>query len=94
MRTDRAISYLPMFRQLVMVFAGTSSQLRVVYERARSRDLHFAIYTEELFRIGNDRDNRAAVRAVASETLNLVGMAFWEDKKTTDKILKGLSLHP
>jgi hypothetical protein len=86
--------YLPMFRQPVLVFTGRAAQLRAAYERARGRDLRFAIYTEGLFNTGNDRDNRAAVRAVPSEALNLVGMAFWEDKKTVDKVLKGLSLHP
>jgi hypothetical protein len=85
--------YLPMFRQPVLVFAGTAEQLRAVYERAIGRNLRFSIYTEELFKTGNDIDNRAAVKAVRSEDLKLVGLALREDRKTVDKVLKGLSLH-
>jgi hypothetical protein len=85
--------YLPMFRQPVLVFSGDAAQLRTVYERMRSRDLRFAIFTEELFQTGNDRDNRAAVRAVPSEQLNIVGLAARAEKKIMDKVLRGLSLH-
>jgi hypothetical protein len=85
--------YLPMFRQPVLVFSGDAAQVRAVYERMRSRDLRFAIFTEELFQTGNDRDNRAAVRAVPSEQLKIVGLAARAEKKIMDKVLRGLSLH-
>ena len=57
------------------------------------REITPAIYTEELFRTGNDVDNRAAVKAVKQDDLNLVGMAFRAPKKTVDKVLDGLKLH-
>ncbi|HEY7907555.1 MAG TPA: DUF2000 domain-containing protein [Thermomicrobiales bacterium] len=85
--------YLPMFRQPVLVFSGNAAQMRTVYERMRSRDLRFAIFTEELFQTGNDIANRAAVRAVPSEQLNIVGLAARAEKKIMDKVLRGLSLH-
>lgn len=86
-------AYLPMFRQPVMVFAASAEQLKTVYERAMSRELTFSIFTEELFSTGHDADNRAAVKAVQAEDLNIVGMAFRAEKSSVDKVLKGLTLH-
>ncbi len=85
--------YLPMSRQPVLVFSGTAEQLRTVYRRAMDRGLRFAVFTEDLLGTNNDIDNRAAVKAVRSEDLRLVGMAFHDDRKVIDKVLKGLSLH-
>ena len=87
-------AYLPMFRQPVLVFAATGSELRRTYDRARSRDLRFAVFTDELFATGNDDDNRAAVKAVAAADLNLAGLALRADAKQVDKVLRGLKLHP
>ena len=56
--------------------------------------MRFSIYTEELFSTPHDEANRAAVRAVPGEQLNLVGMALRGKKKVIDKLLKGLRLHP
>lgn len=85
--------YLPMIIQPIMIFAADAAQMRTVYERAMTQEARFAIYTEELFSTGHDEANRAAVKAVAAEDLNLVGIALRADKKVVDKILKGLSLH-
>jgi len=86
--------YLPMFRQPVMVFAGPPDAIRGAYDRAMERGIKLSVFTEELFRTGNDLDNRAAVRAVPREGLRLTGMAFHADRKLADKVLKGLTLHP
>jgi hypothetical protein len=85
--------YLPMVIQPILVFEADADQLRQAYERAMSRDMTFAFYTEELFATGNDIDNRAAVKAVTAEDLNLAGIALRDRKKTVDRVLKGLSLH-
>ena len=85
--------YLPMIIQPILIFEADADQLRQAYERAMSREVKLAIYTDELFATGNDIDNRAAVKAVSAEVLNLAGIALRERKKTVDKILKGLSLH-
>jgi hypothetical protein len=86
--------YLPMFRQPVLVFAATGDQLKKVHERALSREVPMAVYTEELFATGHDEANRAEVRAVEAGKLNLVGVALRTDRRTVDKIVKGLKLHP
>ena len=85
--------YLPMIVQPIMVYEASAEKLRTVYERARSREVDFAIYTEELFSTSHDGANRAAVKAVKSADLKLVGLAFRAERKMTDKLVKGLSLH-
>jgi hypothetical protein len=85
--------YLPMLRQPILVFEASAEQLRKVYERAMKREVRFTIYTEDLFATGNDIDNRAAVKAVGAEALNIVGMAMHDRKKTIDRVLEGVSLH-
>ena len=86
--------YLAMLAEPVLVFAGSAVQLRAVYERAVARDVRLAIYTEELFATGNDVDNRAAVAAVPSGELRLVGLALYDHRRVVDKALSGLRLHP
>jgi hypothetical protein len=87
-------AYLPMIRQPITIFSAGREQIRAAYEQALSREVQFSIYTEELFSTGDDQANRAAVQAIPSEELNLVGMALHGRKKVIDKLLKGLSLHP
>ena len=45
---------------------------------------------EELFATGHDEANRAAVKAVPSAALNLVGMALRDDRKVIDKVVNSL----
>lgn len=85
--------YLPMFVQPVLVFSAHSDQLRTAFERARANNVACSVFTEELFATSHDQANRAAVKAVATEDLKLVGMAFRADRKVADKIVKGLALH-
>jgi hypothetical protein len=86
--------YLPMFRQPVLVYAADDAGLRRAYERALARDVTIAIYTHELFTTGHDGANRAAVAAVPSEQLDLVGIAFRAERKVADKVLDKLRPHP
>ncbi|MCF6524501.1 DUF2000 domain-containing protein [Streptomyces sp. JJ36] len=69
--------YLPMFRQPVLVFEGTKETLTAAHARALSRGLAVAVFTGDLFSTGNDRDNRAAVRAVPGDALDLAGLAVY-----------------
>jgi hypothetical protein len=85
--------YLAMLRQPVLCYAATGAELDRVREAAKGRGLPTAIYTEELFKTGNDDDNRAAVRAVPVEELNLVGVAVYGKRNSVDRVLKGLRLH-
>ncbi|MFD5450794.1 DUF2000 family protein [Streptomyces sp. NPDC127100] len=87
-------AYLPMFRQPVLVFEGTKETLTQARTRALSRALPRAVFTSDLFGTGNDRDNRAAVRAVATAGLDLVGLAVYGPRNAVDKVLKGARMHP
>jgi hypothetical protein len=86
--------YLPMFRQPVLVYGATPAELGVIHARAMARQLDVAVYIEEMFKTGNDDDNRAAVRAADPSALPLVGLAVYGPRNALDKVLKGLKLHP
>lgn len=86
--------YLPMFRQPVLVFEGAKEFMTVAHQRALGRGLTVSVFTQDLFATGNDRDNRAAVKAVRQSQLDLVGLALHGPKNTVDKILKGSRMHP
>lgn len=85
--------YLPMFRQPVLVFAGSKETLTAAHGRALGRGIAMSVFTSDLFDTGNDRDNRAAVRAVPRDLLDLVGLALHGPRNAVDKILKGAHLH-
>ncbi|MER7002052.1 DUF2000 domain-containing protein [Dactylosporangium sp. NPDC000555] len=85
--------YLPMFGQPVLVFEGDAPTLAAAHRRAAERGVACAVFTDELFKTGNDEDNRAAVRAVPRAELRLAGMALHGPKNAVDKILKGARLH-
>jgi hypothetical protein len=85
--------YLAMFRQPVLVLEGSKAVLLGAHERAVARGLALAVFTTELFKTGNDRDNRAAVRAVPRDQLDLVGLAVYGPKNAVDKVVKGARLH-
>lgn len=86
--------YLSMFRQPVLVFEGSKETLTAAHGRALSRSLPRAVFTSDLFATGNDRDNRAAVRAVPRDQLDLVGLLVHGPRNAVDKVLKGARMHP
>jgi hypothetical protein len=86
--------YLPMLVQPVLVFEAGATKLQTVHERAARREVPLAIYTREMFATGNDEDNRAAVRAVATAELDLVGIALRAPHRDADAVLRGLQRHP
>lgn len=86
--------YLAMFRQPVLVFEGGKEVLAKAHERALGRGVALSVFTADLFTTGNDRDNRAAVRAVRTASLDLVGMAVYGPRAAIDKIVKGARMHP
>ncbi|MFG1670203.1 DUF2000 family protein [Streptomyces sp. Y7] len=88
------VPYLPMFRQPVLVFEATKETLTTAHARVLSRALPRAVFTSDLFSTGNDRDNRAAVRAVPTGELDLVGMAVYGPRNAVDKVIKGARMHP
>jgi hypothetical protein len=88
------IHYLPLLVQPVLVFEAGGEKLQTVRERAARREVPIALYTEQMFSTGNDEDNRAAVRAVATAELEIVGIALRAPHRDADAILRGLSRHP
>lgn len=86
-------TYLPMIKQPILIFAATPVELQAAYTVAHDRELACSIYTEDLFATTHDAANRAAVRAVPSTELRLVGMAVRGSRKAMDKVVKGLRLH-
>ena len=86
--------YLPLLVQPVLVFASDRSKLQTVRERAERRDVRVALYTADMFRTGNDADNRAVVRGVATSDLDLVGLALRAPHRDADAVLRGLKRHP
>ena len=88
------VNYLPMFRQPVVVLQGGKDLLTKAHERALNRNQPMAIFTADLFATGNDEDNRAAVRAVPTEQLDLVGIGLRAPHRDADAVLRGLARHP
>lgn len=83
------VPYLPVFHQPVLVFEGSKETLTTAHARALSRALPRALFTSDFFTTGNDRDNRAAVRAVATGESDLVGLAVYGPRNAVDKVLTG-----
>ena len=86
-------AYNALVRQPIMVFQAESHEMGRTLERALRRGLTPAIYTADLFQTYNDADNRAAVAGVATADLDLVGIGLYGDRRSVDKITKGLDLH-
>lgn len=87
-------AYLPMLGQPVFVFEADGPALRDLRARTVGRGLATSVFTSDLFRTGNDADNRAAVRAVAGADLDVVGLAVHGPRNAVDRLVKGLRRHP
>lgn len=85
--------YLPLLRQPVVVLSGDRDRLRTAHLKAVGRGLAIAVFTTEMFRTGHDAANREAVRAVARDDLDLVGIAMHGPRNAVDKTCKGAALH-
>ena len=93
-RDADGVGYLAIFGQPVVVLAGDGAALTKAHRRALERGLALAVYTEGMFRTGNDVDNRAVVAALPTAGLDLAGLAVHGDRRDVDKALKDLKLHP
>ncbi|MGX1741589.1 DUF2000 family protein [Bosea sp. NPDC055353] len=85
--------YGPLVRQPILIFAASAAELTTVLQRAQQRGVRPHLYIKDLFATGNDLDNRAAVAAVTTDALDLVGLGLHAERKEIDKIIKGLKLH-
>ena len=86
-------TYTPMLRQPVLVFSGSAAELANVRARGVAREMTVAVYTRELFATGHDEANRAAVAAVGSADLDVVGVAVRGARNAVDRLTKGLAKH-
>ena len=87
-------TYLPLLGQPVVVLEADAATIKTSHARALGRELPMSVYTREMFSTGNDLANRAVVRAVARDDLDLVGIAMHGPKNGVDKTVKGSRLHP
>lgn len=86
-------AYLAMCRQPVLVFGTDAAGMARTLERALSRDVTPAVFTEGMFATGHDDANRAVVAASPRAELALTGLALRTDRRVADKITRGLHLH-
>lgn len=86
-------SYLALCRQPITILEGDAAGLASSLRRALERELQVAVYSEDMFATDNDDDNRAVVKAVARDRLDLVGVAVYGPRSAVDKALKNLHLH-
>lgn len=87
------VTYLPMLQQPVMIYAAKGEQLKDLLKKALSKEVGMTIYTEEIFKTYNDKDNRAKVAEYKTDDLNLVGIGMIGKKNHVDRLTKGFSLH-
>jgi hypothetical protein len=87
-------TYLPLLGHPVVVLEADAATILAAHARALGRELPMSVYTREMFATGNDVANRAVVRAVARDDLDLVGIAVHGPKNGVDKTVKGSRLHP
>ena len=85
--------YLALLVQPVIVLEAGLAKLKTVRERALRRGVPIALYTWEMFTTGHDAANRAAVKAVAGDDLEIVGIALRAPHRDADAVLRGLSRH-
>ncbi|MBI5262453.1 MAG: DUF2000 family protein [Bradyrhizobium sp.] len=85
--------YLSLIGQPILIYGADRSGLSRALDRALTRNVTPAVYTEDMFRTTHDAANREAVRAVARADLNLVGLAMRAERKVIDKIVDGLKFH-
>src|SRR6201981_2904970 len=85
--------YLSLIGQPILIYGADRAALSRALERALTRGVAPALYTEDMFKTGHDAANREVVKAVARADLNLVGLALRAERKVVDKIVDGLKFH-
>ncbi|MGT2434628.1 DUF2000 family protein [Bradyrhizobium betae] len=86
-------TYHALIGQPILIYGADGPALSRALDRALTRSVKPALYTEDMFKTTHDAANREAVRAVARADLNLVGIAMRADRKVIDKIVDGLKFH-
>jgi hypothetical protein len=86
-------AYMPLIGQPILIYGADMPALTRALDRALTRGVQPALYTEEMFSTTHDAANRDAVHSVEKENLNLVGLAIRAERKTIDKIVDKLKFH-
>jgi hypothetical protein len=92
-RDADGVEYLALLGQPVMVFTAEPEVLAAARLKAVERGMRLAIYTREMFSTGHDAANRAAVEAVHSQDLDLVGVGIHGPRNAVDRLTKAARLH-
>ena len=85
--------YHALIGQPILIYGADGPALSRALDRALTRNVKPAVYTEDMFKTTHDEANRAVVKAVARTELNLVGLAFRAERKVIDKVVDGLKFH-
>ena len=88
-----ATKYLALIGQPILIYGADGPALSRALDRALTRGVTPALYTEDMFKTTHDAANREVVKAVARGDLNLVGLAMRAERKVIDKIVDGLKFH-
>ena len=86
-------AYHRLIGQPILIYGADGPALTRALDRALTRNVTPAVYTEDMFKTTHDAANREAVRGVARAELNLVGIAMRAERKVIDKIVDGLKFH-
>jgi hypothetical protein len=86
-------AYHALIGQPILIYGGDSASLSRALDRALSRCVKAAIYTQDMFKTTHDAANREVVKAAQRNDLNLVGLAFRSERKVIDKLVDGLKFH-
>ncbi|MEE9321233.1 MAG: DUF2000 family protein [Granulosicoccus sp.] len=79
--------------QPMIIMSASRETLHRTRQRATNRGVKMAVYIEDMFSTNHDDANRQAVMQYTGDMLPLVGLALRAERKTMDKITKGLKLH-
>jgi hypothetical protein len=80
--------------QPMLVFESGLEGLQKAHRTGLERELTMLPYVYAMFSTGHDEANREVFLQEDPENLQLVGLALRGPKKSVDKAIKGLSLHP
>ncbi len=83
-------TYLPLIREPIFIYGADSAGLKRTHGRGLSRGLDVALYIRDMFSTTHDAANRAAVAAIPSDVLDLVGIGLHGERKIIDKVTSGL----
>ncbi|MCP3388644.1 DUF2000 family protein [Bradyrhizobium sp. CCGB12] len=86
-------TYHALIGQPILIYGADGPALTRALDRALTRNVKPAVYTEDMFKTTHDAANREAVRGVGRTELNLVGIAMRAERKVIDKIVDGLKFH-